>query len=91
LQTNHEEILQELYSLRDAITHLDKTSAYPSWAQVVAGGNRDPLYPMFNNRRQAKEVNCVRVSTKPSDVDGKNEDKDTFRRYLLPRLVVAHI
>lgn len=83
--------MQELHSLRNAITNPNTTSGYPSWAQVAAGGNGAPLHPALNNKRQANEVNCVRVSTKPSDADGENGDENTFRRYLPPSSAVAHI
>ncbi|KAL4981839.1 hypothetical protein BDW68DRAFT_71219 [Aspergillus falconensis] len=43
------------------------------------------------NKEQAKEANCIRVSTKQTDADCENENENKFRRYLPPRSAFAHI
>ncbi|KAG2001215.1 hypothetical protein GB937_010385 [Aspergillus fischeri] len=93
-QTSHEEILQELQSLRSAITTPNTTSDHATWAQVAAAGDKTqptPRNPVLNKKKQPKEVNCIRVSTKPSDTGGENDNENTFGRYLPPRLAVTHI
>ncbi|THC87355.1 hypothetical protein EYZ11_013196 [Aspergillus tanneri] len=93
-QTSYEEILQELQSLRSAITTRNTTGDGPSWAQVAAGGDQAQpatAYPLLNNKTQNKEDNCIRVNTKPNGNEGEDEGENTFRRYLPPRTAVAHI
>ncbi|KAF4213880.1 hypothetical protein CNMCM5878_009870 [Aspergillus fumigatiaffinis] len=93
-QTSHEDILQELQSLRSAITTPKTTSDGRSWARVTAGGDQAQpatVYSLLNNGNQNKEYNCIRVNTKPNGKDGEDEGENTFRRYLPPRAAVAHI
>ncbi|KAI3053318.1 hypothetical protein CBS147353_11509 [Aspergillus niger] len=93
-QSSYGEILQELQSLRSAITTSNTTSGGLSWAQVAADGDRaqpTTAYPLPNNKKQNKEDNCIRVSTKPNSNEGEDEGENTFRRYLPPRTAVTHI
>jgi hypothetical protein len=93
-QTSHEDILQELQSLRSAIATPNTTSDGLSWAKVAAGGDQaqpTTVYPLLNNGKQNKEDNCIRVNTKPNGKDEEDEGENTFKRYLPPRTVVMHI
>jgi hypothetical protein len=47
-----------------------------------------PTFPLAQEQEQAKEVNCIRINTKPNDTDGEDENA---RRYLSPGSAVAHI
>lgn len=95
LQASYEEILQELQSLRSAITTPNTTNDGLSWAQVAAAGGDQAqpatAYPLLNKKKQNKEDNCIRVSTKPNSNEGEDEGENTFRRYLPPRTAVTHI
>ncbi|KAI3055671.1 hypothetical protein CBS147353_11281 [Aspergillus niger] len=93
-QSSYGEILQEIQSLRSAITTPNTTSDGLSWAQVAADGDRaqpTTAYPLLNNKKQNKEDNCIRVSTEPNSNEGEDKGEDTFRRYLPPRTAVTHI
>jgi hypothetical protein len=93
-QANYEEILQELQSLRSAIAAPNTTSDGLSWAQVAAGGDQAQpatARPLLSNKKQNKEDNCTRVSTKPNSNEEEDEGESIFRRYLPPRTAVAHI
>lgn len=94
LKAQNVELQEQVQSLREQLeaTPTTETPA-KTWAQVAtAGTHPTPFNPLpSKKKKQSKELNCVRVSTKPSETDGENEDENTFRRYLPPRSAVAHI
>ncbi|KAF3389974.1 hypothetical protein DPV78_011727 [Talaromyces pinophilus] len=66
-RNGHSEIIQELQSLQSAITTPTTVSDYPSWAAVVANGNKAQAAPGSalpgDRKRQTRETNCIRIST----------------------------
>ncbi|QKX61670.1 uncharacterized protein TRUGW13939_08823 [Talaromyces rugulosus] len=74
----HSEIIQELQSLRSAITTPATASDEPSWAAVVANGNKTQSI-LWNTtpggrKRQAKETNCIRDKPTAQSGDYSNPE-----------------
>jgi hypothetical protein len=93
--SGHDKIIQELQSLRSAITTPTTASDYPSWAAVVANGSETQPTPWSalpgGRKRQAKETNCVRVSTQRGETDDDSDNTATFRKNLPPDVATAQI
>jgi hypothetical protein len=93
--SGHDEIIQELQSLRSAITTPTTTSDYPSWTTVAAHGDQAQPTPWSalpgGRKKQAKETNCVRVSTQRGDTDNNSDDITTFRKNLPAEVATAQI
>lgn len=91
----HSEIIQELQSLRSAITTPTTVSDYPSWAAVVANGNKAQATPWNalpgGRKRQAREANCIRISTQRGEDGDDRDDTTTFRKNLPPEVATAQI
>lgn len=93
--SGHDEIIQELQSLRSASTTPTTASNYPSWAAVVANGGQAQPTPWSalpgGRKKQAKEANCVRVSTQRGEADDNSDNTTTFRKNLPAEVTTAQI
>lgn len=92
-QTSHEEILQELHSIRTAITTPIPADG-PSWASIVAGGpgngpNTGTLATR-NKKSQTKELTCLRISTRPGPEVTDSVHPNTFMRRLSPGAAISN-